>query len=688
MTRVSELASLTTPVSGDLLPIIDVSDTSMAATGTNKKITYGDLLGGYATSADVQSAVPIINLDDWGVHPGNSAGTNQAAIANVIAKIKNSSEINRFHLRLNRAGTFMLQRGTGDYATRKACILLPSNCKFELGGETRLKLASSNSSYLIRNDDPINGNVNIEVCGGIWDGNGGGNGSNQPGDYDGVTQGWYGMVMWFENITRLYVHDCVLADPGIWACHGTKLTRALWERIHFDNIHRDGIHHCGTNNDITVRGITGTTEDNTLAFSSSQGDYFNGDFFYADGTPLEGNQENIRVQDCTFTDCDGPVAIFGKSEHYIRNIQISGLRGSTSTDSAAAIGVVSYGLIGSNVQVSGLVISDIDMQTDAAEPVVAIYDGGVKDVSISNVRVSGGSNGLVISGVAMDSLMIDGIYGNTTGNLIQLGNSALSSPLDCKNIQIGKISNAPSASTAQPFVNIQANASWGSFQVDSMSYFGTNTTRLIQYAGTTRQKIDINTASFVGGVGIFTGPLDVQCNHLVVKAQTYVAENNALVYANMFSLRDNQPGLNRAGSGGSFVTGKQRLTFLLDYTDVNQTAATAVGALPLYLPRGAVVTGFTVKHTQAFLGGSISSCTIQPRRISGGIVTWGTAVTVSSAVTSAHPNTQTVSADNTWQLDQDPRFSMLVTTTGANLTSLTSGRAYITIEYYIVGSSH
>lgn len=662
---------------------------------TNDKVKVGDgatawnsLAFAHYKPSEVDSSVPIINLDDWGVHPGNSAATNQAAIANVIAKIKNSSEINRFHLRLNRAGTFMLQRGTGDYATRKACIMLPSNCKFELGGETRLKLASANSSYLIRNDDPINGNVNIEVCGGIWDGNGGGNGSNQPADYSALAQGWYGMVMWFENITDLYVHDCVLADPGIWACHGTKLTRALWEQIHFDDIHRDGVHHCGTNTDITVRGITGTTEDNTIAFSSSQGTYFDGYFFYADGTPLEGNQQNIRVQDCTFTECDGPVAIFGKSDHTIKNIQITGLRGSTSTDSLACIAVANYPSIGSGLNVEGLVISDIDVQTDAAEPVIAIYDTGVKDLAISNVRVSGGSIGAVVSGSAMNSLTIDNIYGNTTGNILQLGNDSLSKPLVAGNIQIGKISNAPASSTDKNLINIQTNASWESLQIDSMSYIGTNTTRLINAAGATRRKIDVNTMALSGGVGIFSGPIDARINHLIAKSQTYIAEGNALVHAEMFSMRANEAGRHRAGSGGLFTTGRNRLTFLLDYTDINSIAATAASVFPQYIPRGSVVTGFTVKHTQAFGGGSISGCTIQPRRLAGGVVTWGSAVNVFSAVDSTHPSTQDVTTNNTWALNVDPRFDILVTTSGANLTALTSGRAYITIEYYIVGSSH
>lgn len=50
----TELAS--TPSSGDLIEIVDVSDTSEAATGTNKKVTVANLLAG-ATVADASTTV-------------------------------------------------------------------------------------------------------------------------------------------------------------------------------------------------------------------------------------------------------------------------------------------------------------------------------------------------------------------------------------------------------------------------------------------------------------------------------------------------------------------------------------------------------------------------------------------------------------------------------------------------------
>lgn len=49
--KISDLASLTTPATADLIEVVDVSDTLMAGTGTNKKITVG-LLAPLAGLAD------------------------------------------------------------------------------------------------------------------------------------------------------------------------------------------------------------------------------------------------------------------------------------------------------------------------------------------------------------------------------------------------------------------------------------------------------------------------------------------------------------------------------------------------------------------------------------------------------------------------------------------------------------
>jgi hypothetical protein len=86
-TKVTDLAALTAPAAGDLLPIVDVSDTSMAGSGTDKKITYANLLaavpthtGGLLANLPAANSVPAWSTyyatDDNGGTLYKSDGTN------------------------------------------------------------------------------------------------------------------------------------------------------------------------------------------------------------------------------------------------------------------------------------------------------------------------------------------------------------------------------------------------------------------------------------------------------------------------------------------------------------------------------------------------------------------------------------------------------------------------------------
>lgn len=72
--KITELTALTTPASDDVLPIIDVSETSAA--DQNKKITIPDLTG--QLSAASTSAAGIVQLNNTTA----STSTTQAATAN------------------------------------------------------------------------------------------------------------------------------------------------------------------------------------------------------------------------------------------------------------------------------------------------------------------------------------------------------------------------------------------------------------------------------------------------------------------------------------------------------------------------------------------------------------------------------------------------------------------------------
>lgn len=56
MSKITAYESLSAPLSNDLLPIVDVNDDTMAASGTTKNITVGNLLAGAESYALAMAA--------------------------------------------------------------------------------------------------------------------------------------------------------------------------------------------------------------------------------------------------------------------------------------------------------------------------------------------------------------------------------------------------------------------------------------------------------------------------------------------------------------------------------------------------------------------------------------------------------------------------------------------------------
>ena len=89
--KISSLTELTVPSSGDLIPIVDISDTSMAGTGTDKKIQYSNLLaimypiGCVYISTVSTNPATLFGFGTWITHAGGrtiiGAGTSDAVYA-------------------------------------------------------------------------------------------------------------------------------------------------------------------------------------------------------------------------------------------------------------------------------------------------------------------------------------------------------------------------------------------------------------------------------------------------------------------------------------------------------------------------------------------------------------------------------------------------------------------------------
>jgi hypothetical protein len=74
--KISDLTALTAPATGDLLPIVDISEA--VAADKNKKITYGELLSSAPAGS---AAAPSFSFDGDPNSGLYSAGADQVAIS-------------------------------------------------------------------------------------------------------------------------------------------------------------------------------------------------------------------------------------------------------------------------------------------------------------------------------------------------------------------------------------------------------------------------------------------------------------------------------------------------------------------------------------------------------------------------------------------------------------------------------
>jgi hypothetical protein len=650
---------------------------------------------GMRTLIGFSDEVPVISLDDWGVHPGNSAATNQTAIANIISRIKNSSTINRFHLRLNRAGTFNIQRGTtGDYVTRRSAILLPSNCTFELSKDSVLRMPLEQLAYMIRNDDPINGNRNIKIIGGQWDGN----------SFDGVLeedagvgqQGYYGTIFWLENIENFVMDSVVCRNPNLWAISGTKLTDAVFQSVHMDDVHRDGIHLVGECYDVGIYDYYGETADNSIAIATAEGAaqndsiYHFGNFNWANGVFCHGDMKRIRIQRCHFVNSNGPLVLFGRRDDTIEDVYISDITGTTSTVSAYAFAINQYPLgtnpndpASINPTIKNLVIERMRMTTKTNEIAILLTGNKTRDVTIRDVEVNGA--GIQATGTGYDRLVIENLKSTGVEHAIKLGLDTSSESFHTKNLVVENLTYVP-ASGIRAAISVDALATFDNFQIDNLTVANTGVDwKGIIATGSTRKKITASNLSFgPGGERCIGGPIDLVYDNINLNSSSiqWLAVDGAKLSGNKINMSGSAPAA--VGFGSVVTQSKYLVPYYVSHTDIAAAGGTTTFQMPV-LPRGAIITGAAIKANTAFTGGGVTALFLRVRWWDSVASAWVNIVgdtNVGTAVDSSRLTWNTAS-NLSHAINQKVPWELLVQSSGANINALTQGSAIVFLEYFI-----
>lgn len=146
-------------------------------------------------------------------------------------------------------------------------LRLPSNTRLHANRFARFQLADGAGrdvdSFLLCNADPHNGNENISVRGGIWDGNTRGNPRGEESDRNAYT----GVMINFRNVRGLTLLDMRLKNSSSYHTRLSGIRDFRIERIRFEDTvqaaNQDGVHIAGYCEDGIIRDITAVGESCT-----------------------------------------------------------------------------------------------------------------------------------------------------------------------------------------------------------------------------------------------------------------------------------------------------------------------------------------------------------------------------------------------------------------------------------------
>lgn len=254
----------------------------------------------------------IINVREWG-----AAGDGIQNDHPYIQKV------------LNEAQNRIVFIPEGDYRIADT-LKVPSNTEIHVDPKARLFHCESKpkhqGEFLLSNQNTVEGNENITIIGGIWDGNYDGLNNNKPADLF-APDAWSGAMINFQNVKNLRLQDMTIQNSVVYYVRMGGV-----DGFHIENIcfkarqlafNQDGLHfHGGCRNGVVrnILALDHETNDDLIALNAddSVARLENRDLYM-------GDIENITFENITAEDCYTFVRMASVTSH-IRNITMKNIR--------------------------------------------------------------------------------------------------------------------------------------------------------------------------------------------------------------------------------------------------------------------------------------------------------------------------------------------------------------------------
>lgn len=167
--------------------------------------------------------------------------------------------------------------------------------------------------------EPEDANVNIELCGGIWNCNNLGQEPNPQRDNKYTVEGFTGKAMVFYNVQNLKVSSLTIKDPTNYSICIDRAKYFTVRDIFFDfnygnpvPVNMDGVHLDGNCHYGTIENLQGACYDDLVALNADEGSF--------------GPITNVSIRGLYATDCHSAVRLL-TLRNRIENIHISEVYG-------------------------------------------------------------------------------------------------------------------------------------------------------------------------------------------------------------------------------------------------------------------------------------------------------------------------------------------------------------------------
>lgn len=228
---------------------------------------------------------------------------------------------------LNTCGGY-LELPAGIYLITRT-LLVPSNTHLKLHPYAVMKLSGEirrrAGEFLLSNADARNGNENITIEGGLWDGNCCGTFNEKPDIF--TPNGWSGSMFNFHKVKNLKLSSMTVMDSPAYFFRFCELDGFDIQNIIFTGNNarpnQDGLHFCGgcKNGYIgNIVALNGQTNDDLIALNADDS------LRRVENLGLvNGAIENIRIENIVAEDCHTFLRMLSVDSP-IRNIEIRNVR--------------------------------------------------------------------------------------------------------------------------------------------------------------------------------------------------------------------------------------------------------------------------------------------------------------------------------------------------------------------------